>query len=53
MEERIKKLLDFLDDITEGGEEMYVSAGDVYGYLNGYFDEDASPEDEIETVNLS
>ena len=46
-EERIKKLVKFLDSLPD---ETYVSAGDVMGYIEGYFGENDEPEDEIERM---
>lgn len=41
---RLDKLLDFLSNLEY---EAMVSAGDVLGYLCGWFGEDDLPEDEI------
>lgn len=45
--DRINKLVDFLDEY----DESKVSAGDVMGYICGYFGKDDLPEDEIETFD--
>ena len=42
--DRINKLVDFLDSCGDSK----VSAGDVMGYICGYMDVTAEPEDEIE-----
>jgi len=42
---RINLLVEFLDNL--GDDDMYVSAGDVMGYICGYFGDGDSPEDEI------
>ncbi len=49
--EKLKKLIKFLDDITDINEDIRISAGDLLGYLKGYFDDDCNPKDEIETFN--
>jgi hypothetical protein len=46
--ERINKLVNFLEDLDD---EAKVSAGDVLGYIMGWADIYASPEDEIEIFN--
>lgn len=43
--DRINKLVDFLDNLSD---DAKVSAGDVMGYICGYFGKNDMPEDEIE-----
>lgn len=46
--ERIDKLIIFLDKLSDDNVDAKVSAGDVLGYIQGYCDITAEPEDEIE-----
>ena len=48
LENRIDKLINFLDEISNENPDIKVSAGDVFGYICGYMDASADPEDEIE-----
>lgn len=45
---RINKLMNFLYHLDD---DSKVSAGDIFGYIKGYFDEDAEPDDEIEVFD--
>ena len=51
LEERIEKLVVFLSDVSNENFDMKVSAGDVMGYICGYFDLTSEPNDEIETFD--
>jgi endo-1,4-beta-mannosidase len=46
--DRVNKLVEFLDTLDD---DTKVSAGDIMGYICGYFGDDDLPEDEIETFD--
>ena len=49
IEDRVNGLIKFLNEISEKNADIKVSAGDVLGYICGWSDITAEPEDEIET----
>jgi hypothetical protein len=46
LEERLEMLINFLNENSDNDEK--ISAGDLLGYICGYMDVSASPEDEID-----